>query len=174
MSKTTTRSKKVKTVPSPDPLSSVEKKTEEILKQADTVIAPTGPPEAPILPPPQGTVAPLIIRTPEQLAKVPDDAKPRLVDPLGNAFPQWVQVANLFHRPHKKVAIVGFADTRNQAPYNDPTFEIWGLNDLHSHIPRYDRWFDIHTRENIDTDVIAGRTAAKARKIGRASCRERV
>jgi len=33
--------------------------------------------------------------------------------------------------PLKKVAIVGFSAHKTEAPYNDPTFEIWGLNDLH-------------------------------------------
>lgn len=67
------------------------------------------------------------------------------------------------NRP-KKLAIVGFAPTRDLAPYYDETWDIWGLNDLHNQIPRWSRWFDIHTEENIDTDVIAGRTSAAARK----------
>jgi hypothetical protein len=64
----------------------------------------------------------------------------------------------------KRLAIVGFAPTRDQAPFADPTWEIWGLNDLHRAIPRYTRWFDIHTVENIETDVVAGRTSNAARK----------
>lgn len=49
--------------------------------------------------------------------------------------------------PHKeKVAICGFADSWNQAPFNDLSWEIWGLNSLFEIIPRYDRWFDIHER----------------------------
>jgi hypothetical protein len=46
-----------------------------------------------------------------------------------------------------KVAIVGFAGTKHMAPYDNPDeFEIWGMNDLFEHIPRYTRWFDIHDR----------------------------
>lgn len=52
--------------------------------------------------------------------------------------------------PRKKVAIVGFAETsRMEAPFNDPTYEIWGLNELYLAIPRADRWFEIHAENNI-------------------------
>lgn len=45
-----------------------------------------------------------------------------------------------------KVAIVGFApSTRDQAPYADPSWEIWGMNQLYRFIPRFTRWFEIHT-----------------------------
>ncbi len=49
-------------------------------------------------------------------------------------------------RTKDRVAIVGFADGhRAQAPFDDPTFEIWGLNRLHTVLPgRYDRWLEIH------------------------------
>lgn len=57
----------------------------------------------------------------------------------------------------KKVAVVGFAESKKDAPYGDPSWEIWGLNDLHGIIPRETRHFDIHTPEVIDIDVTAGR-----------------
>jgi hypothetical protein len=45
-----------------------------------------------------------------------------------------------------KVAIVGFANsTKDQAPYGDPSWEIWGMNQLYRFIPRFSRWFEIHT-----------------------------
>ena len=49
----------------------------------------------------------------------------------------------------KKVAIVGFAtNTLHLVPWNDPEFEIWGLNQgyLHMH-RRADRWFELHQPE---------------------------
>lgn len=49
----------------------------------------------------------------------------------------------------KKVAIVGFAtNTLHLVPWNDPDFEIWGLNQgyLHCH-RRADRWFELHLPE---------------------------
>lgn len=50
----------------------------------------------------------------------------------------------------KKVAILGFTGTRKMAPYHDPEFEVWGLNDLYrfkapDDVQRWDRWFEIHT-----------------------------
>lgn len=49
-------------------------------------------------------------------------------------------------RPH--VAILGFTDHRNLAPFNDPSFEIWGLNELYRYMPveKFTRWFEIHDR----------------------------
>lgn len=50
----------------------------------------------------------------------------------------------------KKVAIVGCSDSKNLAPFNDPSWEIWGVNNLFYHIPRYDRWFEIHSVKKED------------------------
>lgn len=54
----------------------------------------------------------------------------------------------------KKVAIVGFASHWNQAPYEDPEFEVWSLNEAYDLIPwakaaeeKRLRWFEIHGRE---------------------------
>lgn len=48
----------------------------------------------------------------------------------------------------RKVAVVGFWEgNRNDAPFQNPEFEIWGLNHLHPWIPRWDVWFDMHTPE---------------------------
>jgi len=53
--------------------------------------------------------------------------------------------------PHRKIAILGFTDHRKQAPFEDPTWEYWGLNDLYYEFPAipYDRvrWFQIHAWE---------------------------
>jgi hypothetical protein len=57
--------------------------------------------------------------------------------------------------PTDKVAIVGFAyTTRDLAPYDDPSYEIWGLNEEYiigslqtkDGLPRWDRWFQMHQR----------------------------
>jgi hypothetical protein len=56
--------------------------------------------------------------------------------------------------PDRKVAIVGFASSsRNQAPFDDTSFEIWGLNSLYAFLPRWDRWYEIHPREHIAKDL---------------------
>lgn len=48
----------------------------------------------------------------------------------------------------EKVAICGFAPTsKDLAPFQDPTVEIWGCNELYNYIPRIDVLFEIHDRE---------------------------
>lgn len=51
--------------------------------------------------------------------------------------------------PKKKVCIVGFAKSWVETPFEDPDFEIWGLNELYKYFKqkpgaRADRWFEIH------------------------------
>lgn len=48
----------------------------------------------------------------------------------------------------KKIAIIGTTSSLIDAPYKDPEWEIWGLNGAYQAIPRWDRWFDMHS---IDT-----------------------
>lgn len=43
-----------------------------------------------------------------------------------------------------KVAIVGTALSRVEAPYSDPSVEVWGMNGLWADAPRVDRWFEMH------------------------------
>ena len=49
-----------------------------------------------------------------------------------------------------KVAILGFTAHRKLAPFDDESFEIWGINDLYVYedIKRWDRWFQIHHPEH--------------------------
>lgn len=49
----------------------------------------------------------------------------------------------------KKVAIVGFAsNTLHLVPWQDPEFEIWGMNQGHMNFQRRaDRWFEMHSPE---------------------------
>ena len=53
-----------------------------------------------------------------------------------------------------KVAIMGFAtSSRSLAPFDDPSYEIWTLNQLYRHVPRCTRHFDIHRNweeDNVD------------------------
>lgn len=54
----------------------------------------------------------------------------------------------------RKVAIVGSSDTtRNDAPYSDPSWEIWVINDMCLLAPRVDRVFDIHDEPMILADA---------------------
>jgi len=142
----------------------IEQKTEELLKQAEAVITPVSAEDQNRIMamfPPMGTTAPKIARSMAELDKLnpPEPIRKAIyLDEQGNLLPEWVQVSRMYHRPIKKVAICGFADTVVDAPYTDPTWEIWGLNDLHARIVtfpggRFDRWFDLHDLDNINEDV---------------------
>ena len=52
-------------------------------------------------------------------------------------------------RKTKKVALLGFAESYKEAPFDDPTVEMWGLNELHKYVPRWDRWFEVHDGETL-------------------------
>ncbi len=44
----------------------------------------------------------------------------------------------------KKIAIVGCSDTKALAPYDDPTWDIWAMNNAFVHTKRFSKWFEIH------------------------------
>jgi len=52
----------------------------------------------------------------------------------------------LANEKKNKVAILGTAYHYTSAPFDDPEFEIWGVNDayLMDGMKRWDRWFQIH------------------------------
>ena len=52
------------------------------------------------------------------------------------------QITKLYQKKIKKVAIIGTAMTCKDAPYSDPSWEIWGLNDHWNIVPRATRWFE--------------------------------
>jgi hypothetical protein len=61
----------------------------------------------------------------------------------------------LVQTDRKKYAICGFASsTRDLIPIADPTWEIWGMNQLYRHIARADRWFDVHW--NWNSELVPG------------------
>ncbi len=76
------------------------------------------------------------------------DVKPEPVQPQPNMVaPKWQNVP--LPQGYKKVAIVGCADSRDQAPYDDPSFEIWGVNNLFLQLDvtpfaNRMRWFEQH------------------------------
>lgn len=57
-------------------------------------------------------------------------------------------------RPERKIAIVGFTSSRDQAPWDDPTFEKWICNNLWKFVPegKWDRVYDLHEHSNIIKD----------------------
>jgi hypothetical protein len=51
--------------------------------------------------------------------------------------------------PIKRVCIAGTAPSIKLIPWDDPTLEVWQLNDMHLiPTPRADRWFDLHPFEH--------------------------
>ena len=69
--------------------------------------------------------------------------------PVVKLYKSWKDIP----RKKDKVAILGFADSKDEAPFNDQDWEIWGLNSLFENIPRYDRWFEIHDRKIFAMDT---------------------
>lgn len=59
----------------------------------------------------------------------------------------WV---NWLARPTRKIAIIGFTNTKDDAPWDDPDWEVWICNDLHKICPdKWDRLYDLHTYKEI-------------------------
>jgi hypothetical protein len=48
-----------------------------------------------------------------------------------------------------KICIVGFADSKRHAPWQDTSWSFWGVNDLYAHVPRVDVIFEIHHTMNM-------------------------
>lgn len=67
-----------------------------------------------------------------------------------------------------KVAVLGFVKHFSLAPFADPEFEIWGLNELYAHIPRWDRWFELHNRTLYEND--RNRTSQHIEKLKAMTC----
>lgn len=65
----------------------------------------------------------------------------------------------------KKVAIVGCSQSKTLAPFNDPDFEIWGVNNLYPHLPRADRWFEIHHITKEDNYLRRGDLKFRGQKV---------
>lgn len=63
---------------------------------------------------------------------------PSVVSATGNGTAHPVDTAV------RRICITGFADSRDQAPFADPSWEIWGVNDLYAHVPRVDVTFEVH------------------------------
>src|SRR3990167_1622444 len=56
-------------------------------------------------------------------------------------------------RPEKKIAIVGFTASKEQAPWSDPSFELWICNNLWKFCPpTWKRLYDLHDLEDIRKD----------------------
>ena len=53
----------------------------------------------------------------------------------------------------KKVTMIGYAYSMNEAKWDETESQIWIMNDMYDIAPRYDRLFEIHTDESILTRI---------------------
>ena len=61
------------------------------------------------------------------------------------------KVDGAFERKKNKVSIIGFSPySLEQVPWDNPDMEFWCMNDLYQHVPKADRWFEIHLREFVE------------------------
>jgi hypothetical protein len=69
-------------------------------------------------------------------------------------------------KKERRIAIVGTAPTWRSLPWDDPTLEVWALNDMHVlDLPRADRWYDLHPLDRMffrpaDRKTFAGEVPA--------------
>ena len=51
-----------------------------------------------------------------------------------------------------RVAIVGSGYTRDLCPFQDRDLEVWGINEGYLNMPRWDKWFQIHSWDEIENN----------------------
>jgi hypothetical protein len=52
----------------------------------------------------------------------------------------------------RKIAFVGTARSADQAPFDDETWEIWGVSQRGKYVTRATRWFELHRLDGEDAD----------------------
>lgn len=56
--------------------------------------------------------------------------------------------------PEKNIALVGYTSSRMEAPFDDPAWELYGMNNLHMFMDpgKFTRWYNLHTPKEIEVD----------------------
>ncbi len=67
--------------------------------------------------------------------------------PKAKRKPRTVKVSDPEPRKQRKIAIVGSASSRTEAPFHDSTWEIWVINDEWRWASRWDKLFELHDPE---------------------------
>jgi len=68
----------------------------------------------------------------------------------GQAVPEW------WIRTRDKVGVCGFSpSSKDLAPFQDDTWELWGCNELYRHVPRLSAIFEIHNWEEYPQSFLA-------------------
>jgi hypothetical protein len=55
----------------------------------------------------------------------------------------------------RKIALIGTAGSAPEAPYHDPSWEIWGVSARGEYVTRADRWFELHRLDGEPPDWAA-------------------
>lgn len=67
--------------------------------------------------------------------------------------------------PAVNIAIVGYTSTKNDAPWDDPAWNVWICNNLHQFVPdKWERLYDLHANAEIVKDVAHEAYLRKCRK----------
>ena len=70
--------------------------------------------------------------------------------------PEVVEPVVVPEKPTKKIAILGTAPSSwKKAPFHDESWEVWGLTLLYKEVPRWDRWFELHSVEMLEKTFAA-------------------
>lgn len=59
---------------------------------------------------------------------------------------------NLLLLGPRKIALIGTSPTGKFGPFDDPTFEIWGVSARGPYVTRANRWFELHRLDGEDRD----------------------
>jgi hypothetical protein len=76
--------------------------------------------------------------------EIKEERKMKMADEAETKVTEDCQMQRDKYKKKDKVIITGFADSWKKAPFNDESFEVWGMNSLFELIPRWDLWFEIH------------------------------
>jgi hypothetical protein len=85
---------------------------------------------------------------PKRRGRPPKDPFKALMQKEGISFPESVMKLAMEVKP-RKIALVGaFPPHWQQAPYSDPSWEIWAMSaGMWKKHPRWDRWFELHAEK---------------------------
>jgi hypothetical protein len=85
---------------------------------------------------------------PKRRGRPPKDPFKALMQKEGISFPESVMKLAMEIKP-RKIALVGsFPPHWQQAPYSDPSWEIWAMSaGMWKKHPRWDRWFELHAEK---------------------------
>lgn len=117
----------------------------------ETAPLPSGAGEPPVTPP---TVV-HAVSGPEEHGE-----GPTTLYPIGVLGAEAAAEAGETPKPERRVGMVGYTSSRDEAPYDDPAWELWGMNNLHlsAGFPtdKYARWYNLHDLSKLDLPADKG------------------